>query len=109
MNIELPKPLATYYAAKNRKDIDGMLACFAADACVRDEGEDRRGHAEIRKWMEETTRKYGVTVDPREVSGEAGRPVVAALVAGNFPGSPITLYYHVTLADDVITHLEIHA
>ena len=108
MNIELPKLLAAYYAAKNRKDIDGMLACFAADASVRDEGEDRHGHTEIRKWMEETTRKYGVTVAPREISGEADRPVVAALVEGNFPGSPVTLHYHFTLAGDVITHLEIY-
>jgi len=109
MSIELPKPLAAYYAAKNQKDIDGMLACFAADASVRDEGEDRRGHAEIREWMEETTRKYGVTVAPREISGEADRPVVAALVAGNFPGSPVILYYHFAVAGGVITHLEIDA
>ncbi len=109
MSIELPKPLAAYYAAKNQKDIGGMLACFAADASVRDEGEDRRGHAEIRGWMEETTRKYGVTVDPKEISGEVGKPVVAAPVAGNFAGSPVTLYYHFTLAGDFIAHLEIDA
>lgn len=109
MSIELPKPLAAYYAAKNQKDVDGMLACFAADASVRDEGEDRRGHAEIREWMEETTRKYGVTVDPREISGDADKPVVAALVAGNFPGSPVTLYYHFALAGGAITDLEINA
>jgi ketosteroid isomerase-like protein len=109
MNIELPKPLAAYYAAKNQKDIDGMLACFAADASVRDEGEDRHGQDEIREWMEETTRKYGVTVDPSEISGGGDKPVVAALVAGNFPGSPVTLYYHFTLAGGAITHLEIGA
>lgn len=109
MSIELPKPLAAYYAAKNQKDIDGMLACFAADASVRDEGEDKRGHIEIREWMEETTRKYGVTVDPREISSEAEKPVVAALVAGNFPGSPVILHYHFTLAGGAITHLEINA
>lgn len=109
MNIALPKPLAAYYVAKNQKDIDGMLACFAADASVRDEGKDRHGHAEIREWMEETTRKYGVTVYPKEISGEAGKPVVAALVAGDFPGSPVTLYYHFTLTDGDISHLEISA
>jgi len=109
VNIELPKPLATYYAAKNRKDIDGMLACFAADASVGDEGEDRHGHAEIRGWMEETTRKYGVTVYPKEISGEPDMPVVAALVEGNFPGSPVTLYYHFTLAGGAIIRLEIDA
>ena len=109
MSIELPKPMAAYYAAKNQKDVESMLACFAADAIVHDEGEDRRGHIEIREWMEETTRKYGVTVDPREISGDADKPVVAALVSGNFPGSPVTLYYHFTLAGGAIKHLEINA
>lgn len=109
MSIQLPKPLAAYYAAKDQKDVDGMLACFAADASVHDEGEDRRGHVDIREWMEETTRKYGVTVDAREISGDADKPVVAALVSGNFPGSPVTLYYHFTLAGGAIKHLEINA
>lgn len=109
MSIELPEPLAIYFAAKNRKDIDGMLAPFARDASVRDEGEDMRGHAAIREWMEKTTRKYGVTVDPREFSGEADRPIVAAHVSGNFPGSPVTLHYHFTLAGGAIAHLEIGA
>ncbi|NEK55647.1 nuclear transport factor 2 family protein, partial [Rhizobium leguminosarum] len=45
MTIELPKPLATYFTAKNRKDINGMLSAFGEDADVRDEGEDLRGHA----------------------------------------------------------------
>jgi hypothetical protein len=28
MTVELPKPLADYFAAKNRPDIDGMLIPF---------------------------------------------------------------------------------
>ncbi len=107
MSIALPKPLAIYFAAKNRKDIDGMLSPFAQDASVRDEGEDMQGHAAIREWMEETTRKYAVSVDPKAISGDVDKPVVSALVAGNFPGSPVTLHYHFALAGDAISHLEI--
>jgi hypothetical protein len=35
-----------------------MLAGFADGAVVRDEGQEWRGRAAIREWMEETIRKY---------------------------------------------------
>jgi hypothetical protein len=38
MSKQLPLPLATYYEAKNQHDINGMLAPFAEDAVVKDEG-----------------------------------------------------------------------
>jgi len=106
MTIELPKPLATYFAAKNRKDIDDMLSAFGEDAQVRDEGEDLHGHAAIRDWMEKTTRKYGVTVEVTGLAGTEAQPIVSALVSGNFPGSPATLHYHFTLDGRSIIRLE---
>jgi len=107
MSVKLPQPLASYFAAKNRHDIDGMLAPFSSDAEVRDEGETHQGSAAIRDWMEATTRKYRVTVEVAgaTVNGEAWR--VAGIVSGNFPGSPATLHYHFTLTDDRIARLEI--
>ena len=109
MTTELPQPLADYFAAKNRHDIDGMLAPFSSDARVRDEGETHLGSAAIRDWMEATTRKYRVTVEVAEatVNGDAWR--VAGIVSGNFPGSPATLHYVFTLADNRIARLEIGA
>jgi hypothetical protein len=109
MTIELPKPVATYFTAKNRKDINGMLSAFGEDADVRDEGEDLRGHAAIRDWMEKTTRKYGVTVEVTGLAGTEAQPIVSALVSGNFPGSPAILRYHFTLDDRSIIRLEIGA
>ncbi|TCL69735.1 nuclear transport factor 2 family protein [Rhizobium sp. BK251] len=107
MGIELPKPLAAYFAAKNRKDIDGMLSAFAADAIVHDEGEDHHGRAAIRSWMEETTRKYAVTADVTELAKDGEKLRVAALVSGTFPGSPATLHYNFTLEGDAVKRLEI--
>lgn len=109
MDKELPAPLRSYYEAKNSKDIDGMLAPFAEDATVRDEGHTYIGRAAIREWMEETTRKYGVSVEVSkvDVAGETVR--VAALVSGNFPGSPATLHYTFTMHGDRIAELEIGA
>lgn len=102
-------PVDAYYAAKNRKDIDAMLACFVEDAIVRDEGRNHRGRAAIRAWMEETTRKYGVSVEVSGMEAENDRVKVAALVSGNFPGSPATLRYAFQLGGDRISRLEIGA
>lgn len=109
MTIKLPQPLADYFAAKNRDDIDGMLAPFSSDAKVRDEGETHRGSAAIRDWMEATTRKYRVTVEvaAATVNGDAWR--IAGVVSGNFPGSPAMLHYNFTLTGERIARLEIGA
>lgn len=107
MTISLPEKLAAYFAAVNKRDIDGMLAPFAEDALIRDEGEDMRGRAEIRAWIEKTTEKYTIAaeVQDTEARGEALR--VSALVSGTFPGSPIVLHYDFTLRNGEIVHLEI--
>lgn len=107
MSLDLPAPISAYYAAKNAHDIDAMLAPFGEDARVRDEGKDHSGSAAIRAWMEETTRKYRVTVTPEEVAENGERVAVRARVAGAFPGSPARLTYRFTLAGDRITALEI--
>lgn len=109
MTISLPQPLAAYFAAKNRHDIDAMLAPFAADATVRDEGRTHANPAAIRGWMIATTAKYEVTVEPREASLADGIWTVAGLVTGDFPGSPAILRYRFTLAGDRIAALSIGA
>ena len=107
MSARLPEPLAAYFTAKNKHDIDAMLAPFSEDAVIKDEGQERRGLAAIREWMEETTRKYRVTVEVRDVAEAHGKAVVTGLVSGNFPGSPAELRYAFTLDGGKVAHLEI--
>jgi hypothetical protein len=107
MSTTLPEPLSAYFDAKNRHDIDAMLAPFAADAVVKDEGEERRGLAAIRAWLEETTRKYRDTVEVTDVAEGGGRTVVTAMVSGTFPGSPVQLRFAFTIGNDRIGRLEI--
>lgn len=107
MTVQLPAPVIAYFLATNRHDIDSMLVPFAADAIVQDEGEEHGGHVAIRAWMVETTQKFRVTVEPRESEESSSRTIVAALVSGNFPGSPATLRYGFTLSSDGISRLEI--
>lgn len=107
MSLDLPAPLPAYFAAKNAREIEAMLACFAEDAIVRDESKDLRGHHAVRAWMTETTRKYGVKIDPKDIEKSDETTTVAALVSGDFPGSPVTLRYRFKIAGSKITRLEI--
>jgi hypothetical protein len=109
VSIELPKPIPAYFTATNSQDIAAMLVPFAEGAIVKDEGQERRGLAAIREWMEETTRKYGVTIAVTDAVDEDGKTVVTVRVSGTFPGSPIRLRYVFTLAGEKISRLEILA
>jgi hypothetical protein len=77
-----------------------MVACFAADAVVQDEGRDHVGTDEIRSWTQETSSKYRVTVEPLESRIDGGRTVVVANVAGTFDGSPLDLTYRFGFSRD---------
>jgi uncharacterized protein (TIGR02246 family) len=107
MSRLLPPPLAAYYEAKNQHDVDGMLAPFAEDAVVKDEGQVHDGRAAIRSWIEHTTRKYRVTVDVKQIEPVDDRLIVSGLVSGEFPGSPALLRFAFTLSGSKIARLEI--
>jgi ketosteroid isomerase-like protein len=107
MPTTLPEPLAAYFAAQNRHDIDAMLDNFAVDAEVKDEGEERRGRDAIRAWMEETTRKYRPTALVVAIEDQGGTTVVSVLISGTFAGSPARLRYDFTRRGGRIARLEI--
>jgi SnoaL-like protein len=107
MTHELPPSLKSYIDAVNQHDVDAMLLAFSKAATVKDEGKTYTGHADIRAWKEETTRKYRATVEVSNVAGTGDTFKIAMLVSGNFPGSPATLYYVFTLDGDLIVGLEV--
>jgi ketosteroid isomerase-like protein len=107
MPARLPEPLAAYYAAQNTHDIDAMIAAFAEGAVVKDEGKEHHGVKAVREWMEETTRKYRVTVEVADVAEAAGNTLVTGLVSGNFKGSPVGLRYTFILDRQKISRLDI--
>jgi hypothetical protein len=109
MKPDLPDMLDRYFAAQNAHDIDAMVACFATDAAVRDEGRDIVGTNAIRAWTEETSAKYRVTVQPLACTVADGRTTVVAKVSGTFKGSPANLTFRFGFADDGrIGALEVH-
>ena len=109
MTLELPSPVAAYVAANARLDVDGMLAPFAADAVLRDNGAVYRGHPEIRRLLEEAVVAAKAIFTPDSMRHEDGQVVVEGPAHGDFKGSPIHFTYRFTLADEAITALDITA
>jgi len=107
MSVPLAKPVAAYFRANAAFDVDGMLAPFAEDAVVIDEGRAHRGRAEIRAWIEEATIGNRALAAPQEAAASGTTERVTAEITGAFPGSPITLGFRFTLAGDRIARLEI--
>src|SRR5260370_23785297 len=94
LKTKLPEPLALYFEAVNREDVDGMLVPFAANAVVSDEGKTRSGVPELREWIEEVTEKYHPRFEVEDgVTEGAEAAIVIGLVSGTLPRSPAPLRY----------------
>jgi ketosteroid isomerase-like protein len=107
MTVQLPTPLAEYFAAANAEDANRVTACFASDAVVHDEGRDMRGRAAIRAWAAEVRRKYHFHAEVLAVEEAGDRTVVTAHLTGDFPGNPVDLRYRFKLDGPEIIALEI--
>lgn len=107
MTEDLPPPVAAYAAANARLDADGMLAAFAGDAVVQDEGARHQGREAIRAWIQTATIGVRAIFTPETWREDGGTVVVEGPVAGDFPGSPIRLTFRFAFVDDLIRRLEI--
>jgi hypothetical protein len=133
-DLDVPTVISTYLAAKLGSEVDTILDCFTDDALVHDEGKDHLGRVAIRAWLGELASKYTLTyrvlgahrwpatapatpaataptAAPPTTAPTATAPTTAAAlrveVAGNFPGSPVVLHQHFSLAGDRIAALTI--
>ncbi|WP_378954255.1 nuclear transport factor 2 family protein [Pelosinus sp. sgz500959] len=105
MSIKLPQLIATFVQAKNDQNSDAVIACFAGDAIVHDEGQEICGIAAIKKWIDASIEKYQDTLDPINLVEQGNETVLTAQVSGTFDGSPIPLDFHFTINDGKITML----
>ena len=104
---DTPEVVDRYLRAADARDVDALVACFAEDGTVLDEGETYVGRDAIRGWREGLASKYTYTVT---VTGSA--PVgdgfdVTTHLEGDFPGGEADLTYHFGLRDGLITSLRI--
>jgi ketosteroid isomerase-like protein len=108
MSTNLPDVISRYFERDSDRDIDSIVNLFAEDATVIDEGEERRGTAEIRAWQTGAASKYIYTT---EITGteELGpdRYLVTGRLTGNFPGGTADLTWDFTVAGEHITRLTI--
>ena len=100
MSTTLPTPIAAYLEAKKDYDTDALLATLSDDAVITDEGTEYRGEAAIRAWNDRASKAVKATYDVADAATVAGRTIVAVRVAGEFPGSPVTLFFHIVLQED---------
>ncbi|MBI5131864.1 MAG: nuclear transport factor 2 family protein [Rhodopseudomonas palustris] len=104
MPLDLPPPIANYFAADRSHSV---AALFVPDAVVRDEGHSYVGIAAIARWIDDSAAKYDFTSRPVAAETVDGATVVTCHVTGNFPGSPVDLRYRFRLDGDRIASLEI--
>jgi len=106
MTLDLPGPIAAYFAA-DREDGEAVARCFTEAAVVKDEGRLHRGRAAIQNWKEEASARYQYTCEPFACEQRDGNVVVTSRLTGTFPGSPVNLRFFFALQGDKITSLEI--
>jgi ketosteroid isomerase-like protein len=94
-----------YVDASNAHDVKAIVACFTDDAVVGDENATHRGKSGIERWATETIDNYKFQFKPLTTEQRANETVVSVEVSGSFPGSPVTLDYHFTVANEKISSL----
>jgi len=109
MSVQHPDPIERYVQIANSGTAEAASECFAPDATVYDEGRTYEGVAAIKNWMAATKKKYSHTITPLELAERGGQSILKARLAGNFPGSPITVNFTFVLADGKIHSLEIRS
>jgi hypothetical protein len=105
--VKLPSPIQHYIDASNAHDVKSIVECFDDDAVVRDENATHRGKIDIGHWITTTIDKYKFQFKPLSLQQRDNESVVSIEVSGTFPGSPISLDYHFTIANDKIASLTV--
>lgn len=106
MTLNLPDSVAAYFIA-DEIGADAAAQCFTDDAIVKDEGHIYNGRAAIKKWKEDTSKKYTYTSEPLTCEQRDGKAVVTSRLTGNFPGSPVDLRFAFELVGEKIASLEV--
>jgi len=104
----VPDVITRYFEADAGRDIESIVALFADDAVVVDEGETWRGISEIRAWQEGPASLYQYTTEVLDTDRTPeGEYVVTGRLEGSFPGGSAELKWRFTLDADRIRHLHI--
>jgi hypothetical protein len=106
MTLDLPGPVAAYFAADTEGG-EAVARCFTDAAVVKDEGRTYRGWAAIRRWKEDASARYQYMCEPSACERRDGTVVVTSRLTGTFPGSPVNLRFFFVLEGHAIASLAI--
>jgi len=106
---EIPAVLTAHIDAVNRFDTEGVVATFAADALLHDNGRELRGTDAIRGLVATDIVGARVTMTVTEIIDLPGVYVIRASYDGDFDKTglpdPLILTNYVVLHDDLISAL----
>ena len=109
MMLNVPAPVAAYFAAEEAKDTEKLSLCFVEGGTVHDEGRDYRGWQAIRQWKQDADEKYRYVLLPLNARIDGNEVTVRARLTGDFAGSPVELNHIFSLANNKIASLEIRS
>jgi ketosteroid isomerase-like protein len=105
--MKLPSLITDFVKAKNSRDSSAVVACFAEDAVVQDEGREMRGLLAIKEWSDKSFERFQYDIAPTGIGETGDKTVLTATVTGNFPGSPVSLDFIFVIKGDRIAALSI--
>jgi len=96
------------YLNTSKDQLGPILAnLFTDDAIVHDDGRTYVGIDAISGWTEAVAAAFSYTRTITDVRLRTNAAIVRARLEGNFPGSPIELHHHFSLAGERISALTI--
>ena len=105
--MKLPSLITDFVKAENSRDSSAVVACFAEDAVVQDEGREMRGLLAIKEWSDKSFERFQFDIAPNGVSETGEKTVLTTTLTGNFPGSPVSLDFIFVIKSDKIAALSI--
>jgi hypothetical protein len=103
--------IARQLSAVAALDADAIMATFAPDAYVDDNGREFRGTGAIRQWVEQEIIAGKITVEVREVVEHHGDVILRAAYDGEFDRSglppEVVMSNYFAIRDDLIVSLVI--
>jgi ketosteroid isomerase-like protein len=105
--MKLPSLITEFVNASNNRDSNAVIACFAENAIVHDEGQEMRGLSAIKEWSDKGFEKYQYVIEPIGIADTGERAVLTSTVSGSFPGSPVSLDFNFVIHQDRIVALNI--
>lgn len=103
--MNIPKLITDLIKAQANFDFAAYADCFSETAEVFDEGKTHRGKKEIQQWIKNANEEYQTVMKP--ILYLVNEETLKAEVSGNFPGSPVILWYHFKLKNEQIQSLKI--